>query len=121
MCYGKTPFADLTLFQKLRCIADPRYTIAFPPLRNLDLMRVLQECLQRDPAKRPAIAGPEGLLSSPFLRPYAALSAGRGLAAPLVASRTANVPAAGAAAAAKAAPLLAPTSADGAVYGARRA
>jgi len=30
MCYGKTPFADLIMFQKLQAIVNPAHTIHFP-------------------------------------------------------------------------------------------
>ena len=37
--------------------------------RNPWLLDVMKACLQREPAKRPAIEGPNGLLEHPFLQP----------------------------------------------------
>ena len=67
--YGRLPFGDPSLYQKLSAIPNPAHAIPFPPLRNLDLLAVLKACLSRDPAARPPIAGPGGLLTSAFLRP----------------------------------------------------
>ncbi|KAG4306210.1 hypothetical protein PORY_000198, partial [Pneumocystis oryctolagi] len=82
MVYGKTPFAHLTMFQKIKAIPDPRYPINFPNMafpishngqNQLDgvkvdknLIRVMKSCLERDPSKRKTI--PE-LLQDKFLRP----------------------------------------------------
>ena len=71
MVYGRTPFAELPLIQKLHAIVDPSYSVAFPPLDNADLLDVLKACLSRDPSQRLPIAGPAGLLQHPFLRPRA--------------------------------------------------
>ena len=64
MVCGKTPFAHLSMIQKLHCITDPKHEITFPSLRNKALLDVMKRCLQRDPRKRPSI--PE-LLQHPFL------------------------------------------------------
>jgi serine/threonine protein kinase len=72
MVYGRTPFADLPLIQKLQAIIDPRHKIQFPPIRDVALLSVMQSCLQRDPTLRPSIAGTGGLLEHPFLRPHLA-------------------------------------------------
>ncbi|KAA8495991.1 Serine/threonine-protein kinase mph1 [Porphyridium purpureum] len=64
MVYGKTPFAHLSMIQKLHSITDPSHEIQFPPIRNKALLHVMRQCLQRDPRKRPTI--PE-LLQHPFL------------------------------------------------------
>jgi serine/threonine-protein kinase TTK/MPS1 len=69
MVYGRTPFADLSLIQKLHAICDATYALAFPDCGNAALVEVMQACLQRDPGKRPPLAGHGGLLSHPFLRP----------------------------------------------------
>ncbi|KAJ2376178.1 Dual-specificity kinase, spindle pole body (SPB) duplication and spindle checkpoint function, partial [Coemansia sp. RSA 2603] len=95
MCYGRTPFAQLALFQKLASIPDPNVPILFPQYMagclqvgtdrdpNLDpsprypdgsektlvppdLMRVMKYCLQRDPEKRMTIPD---LLVDMFLCP----------------------------------------------------
>lgn len=75
MAYGRTPFADLSLIQKLHAICDPNYAIAFPDCGNPALVAVMQGCLQRDPAKRPPIIGVSGLLQHEFLRPQIKLAA----------------------------------------------
>lgn len=36
MAYGRTPFADLNLYQKLKCITDESYEIPYPPARAVD-------------------------------------------------------------------------------------
>ncbi|KAJ1720777.1 Dual-specificity kinase, spindle pole body (SPB) duplication and spindle checkpoint function [Coemansia erecta] len=95
MCYGRTPFAQLALFQKLASIPDPNVPILFPQymagclqvgterdpnvdpsprypdgtdkvLVPPDLMRVMKYCLQRDPEKRMTIPD---LLVDMFLCP----------------------------------------------------
>lgn len=71
MLYGKTPFADLMLVQKLQAIVTPTYQIAFPELEAADSPAIdtIKLCLQRDPASRPTIPGQHGLLNHRFLRP----------------------------------------------------
>jgi serine/threonine-protein kinase TTK/MPS1 len=69
MVYGRTPFSELSLIQKLHCITDPTYEISFPPLPNPALLDVLKSCLQRKPELRAPIVGPNGLLQHPFLHP----------------------------------------------------
>ncbi|KAJ2703885.1 Serine/threonine kinase mps1 [Coemansia spiralis] len=95
MCYGHTPFAQLALFKKLASIPDPSFLIPYPRYMAgclqvgtdkdpnadsaprladgtdkipvpLDLLRVMQVCLQRDPAKRMSIPD---LLADPLLCP----------------------------------------------------
>ena len=74
LVYGKTPFADLNLIQKLHCIVDERYQIAFPDeegahVLHPDVRDTIQQCLRRDPTTRPPIAGgPTSLLQHPFLQ-----------------------------------------------------
>uniref|UniRef100_A0A7S2WSW6 Protein kinase domain-containing protein n=1 Tax=Mucochytrium quahogii TaxID=96639 RepID=A0A7S2WSW6_9STRA len=72
MIYGHTPFHELKLIQKIHCISDPNYKIAFPPLEvaNPDLLDVVKSCLQFDPQLRPPIVG--GLLEHAFLNPRGA-------------------------------------------------
>ncbi|KAA0166268.1 hypothetical protein FNF31_01494 [Cafeteria roenbergensis] len=76
MAYGKTPFADLGLIQKIRAITDPTYEIPFPPLSDPQLLSTIKLCLRRDPAKRPAIEGPGGLLAHAYLHPEYAVEQG---------------------------------------------
>jgi serine/threonine protein kinase len=66
MVYGKTPFQDLNLMQKLQSIVSPDYKIPFPAHHNSDVRDTLQRCLTRDPKARPTIAQ---LLTHPFLNP----------------------------------------------------
>ncbi|KAG5519648.1 hypothetical protein PMAC_001803 [Pneumocystis sp. 'macacae'] len=82
MVYGKTPFAHLTMFQKIKAIPDPKHSIDFPIMAfpishsgqnqydgvkvDKNLVRVMKSCLERDPIKRKSI--PE-LLQDRFLRP----------------------------------------------------
>lgn len=66
MVCGRTPFAHLSMIQKLHSITDPSYEIQFPSMRNQYILDDLRSCLQRDPLKRPSI--PE-LLRSRFLCP----------------------------------------------------
>lgn len=71
LVYGKTPFSDLNLIQKLHCIVDDGYRIPFPNQGALhpDVVDTIRNCLRRDPAARPPIAGCEGsLLEHPFLQ-----------------------------------------------------
>jgi serine/threonine-protein kinase TTK/MPS1 len=64
MVYGKTPFAELHLMQKLQAITNPNYHISFPKEgveeAAVDAMR---QCLRRDPQERPPIVGKGGLLN----------------------------------------------------------
>ncbi|BFZ62262.1 Serine/threonine kinase mps1 [Saitoella coloradoensis] len=89
MVYGRTPFAHLTIMQKIQCIPNPTYPVTFPPMAvplpssseqkgeeldikavpvEADLLRVMESCLERDQKKRMTI--PE-LLEDPFLKPGA--------------------------------------------------
>jgi serine/threonine-protein kinase TTK/MPS1 len=69
MAYGKTPFADLPIWQKLQAIIDDKYEITFPALRDPALASLLRACLSRKPEQRPTIDGPSGMLSHAFLLP----------------------------------------------------
>ncbi|EMR11644.1 hypothetical protein PNEG_00083 [Pneumocystis murina B123] len=82
MVYGKTPFAHLTMFQKIKAIPDPKHSINFPTMAfpiahngqsqpdgvrvNKNLIKVMKSCLERDQTKRKTI--PE-LLQDRFLQP----------------------------------------------------
>lgn len=82
MVYGKTPFAHLTMFQKIKAIPDPKHLIDFPIMTfpvsyngqnqsdgvkvDKNLIRVMKSCLERDQTKRKTIPD---LLQDQFLRP----------------------------------------------------
>ncbi|CBK25332.2 uncharacterized protein [Blastocystis hominis] len=66
MVYGKSPFQDIQMPQKLLSIANDEYKIDFPKIDNPWLLDVLKLCLQRNPKKRPTISS---LLQHPFLQP----------------------------------------------------
>jgi hypothetical protein len=73
LVYGRTPFAELNLIQKLHCIVDDGYHIPFPNEGgggvHPDVVDTIKRCLRRDPTQRPPIAGGAGsLLEHPFLR-----------------------------------------------------
>ena len=71
MIYGRTPFADLSLVHKIQAIISDNVAIAYPavPAKYQAAVEVVKLCLQRDPKKRPPIAGEGGLLQHRFLRP----------------------------------------------------
>ena len=69
MVYGKTPFAHLSLVQKLQAITNPKYEIDYPEHPNPALINTIKSCLQRDRNLRPTIDGPSGLLMNEFLNP----------------------------------------------------
>ena len=69
MVYGKTPFAHLSLVQKLQAITNPKYEINYPDHSNPALINTIKSCLQRDRNLRPTIDGPNGLLMNEFLNP----------------------------------------------------
>jgi len=73
MVYRHAPFAHLEPMQRIFQLADPNMAMNFPPEHRLEghsdetkalLVSVLEQCLQRDPRRRPSI--PE-LLQHPFL------------------------------------------------------
>jgi serine/threonine-protein kinase TTK/MPS1 len=85
MVYGRTPFAHLTMIQKIQAIPNPAHRIdfptrAYPPAMankdskdeslartvDGDLLRVMRGCLERDAKQRLTIAE---LLKDSFLRP----------------------------------------------------
>ena len=66
MCYGKPPFYNLSMIQRMQAITDPSYHIPFPPLPNPTLLQAMQACLNRDAKRRPTIPD---LLQCPFLQP----------------------------------------------------
>ncbi|XP_064458091.1 dual specificity protein kinase Ttk-like [Ornithodoros turicata] len=65
LVYGKPPFQDLTSApQKLHAITNSKHPIPFPEIEDHHLLDVLQQCLQRNPKKRPTISE---LLQHPYL------------------------------------------------------
>ena len=68
MVWGRTPFAELSLIQKLHAIVSTDAPVELPPLVDAELGSVIAACLRRDPTARPAIGGADGLLAHPFLR-----------------------------------------------------
>lgn len=63
MCYGKTPFADLNMFQKLQAIVDPKHEILFPSTVDSAAIDAMKLCLKRKPEDRAQIVGKNGLLN----------------------------------------------------------
>ena len=72
MVYGRPPFANLPMVQKLRCIVDDSFEIQYGPTPTHDpsLIEVMKGCLVRDPKRRMTI--PQ-LLSHRFLHPVGSL------------------------------------------------
>lgn len=66
MVYGKPPFAQFSLIQRLHKILDTGYEIEYPPLEDTALSDVIKGCLQRQIKSRYTI---EQLLQHPFLIP----------------------------------------------------
>eukprot|EP00127_Corallochytrium_limacisporum_P000620 Clim_evm19s22 gene=Clim_evmTU19s22 len=72
MVYGKTPFQQFSMVQKLQAITDPKHEIPLPPvpepLRSADteIRDVLRTCLKRKPKERATVAE---LLNHRFLKP----------------------------------------------------
>jgi len=67
IAYGRTPFGELHIIQKLQAITSEDYQIEFPPLADQSMREVLVNCLQRNPKKRPPISEKNGLLRHPYL------------------------------------------------------
>ena len=63
MVYGKTPFADLHMIQKLQAIVNPNHKIRFLDTIDPLAMDAIKQCLQRKPELRPPIVGVGGLLN----------------------------------------------------------
>lgn len=55
LVYGRPPFAQLPIMQKLNAIPDPDHKIKFPAIEDPSLIEVMQSCLNRDPKQRPKI------------------------------------------------------------------
>ena len=71
MVYGKTPFAELGLVQKLQAIVSEEYNIPYPTVDPMydNAIDVIKLCLQRNSKRRPSIMGTNGLLDHLFLHP----------------------------------------------------
>jgi serine/threonine protein kinase len=67
LIYGKPPFAELPMIQKLQAIINPNYIIQFGPVDDPCAIEVLKSCLNRNPKQRMTI--PQ-LLQHQFLRPF---------------------------------------------------
>jgi len=67
MTFGKAPFANFSLIQRLQKIMDTGYQIDFPPSDNPALLASIQGCLDRSIKNRLTI---EALLTHPFLMPH---------------------------------------------------
>jgi hypothetical protein len=63
MCYGKTPFADLNMYQKLHAIVSPSHTISFPNTTDEAAVDAMKLCLRWKPEERASITGENGLLT----------------------------------------------------------
>ena len=91
MVYGRTPFAHLSLVQKLHAITSAGHSVHFPAIPYPALMQVLQACLARDPEARPSI---EELLAHEFLRPAKSAAAAAAAAAAATGASSSSMPAA---------------------------
>lgn len=67
MTFGKAPFANFSLIQRLQKIMDHGYQIDFPALDNPALLDSIKGCLERSIKQRLTI---ESLLTHPFLMPH---------------------------------------------------
>ena len=63
MIYGKTPFADLHMIQKIQAIINPNYKISFPPNADDVAIDCMKQCLRYKADERPPIVGRHGLLN----------------------------------------------------------
>ena len=63
MVYGRTPFAELHMIQKLQAIINPEHKIIYPEISEKSAVDAIKLCLQRDASKRPPIVGRKGLLN----------------------------------------------------------
>ena len=103
MEYGRTPFADLGLVQKISCIVDENYPIPIPKRMakaseyeeeddhiHTDIINsIILSCLERNPSLRPPIAGDKGkknrnsLLEHQFVKAQYTSSVGVNLPPPV--------------------------------------
>jgi len=63
MCYGRTPFAELHIIQKLQAIVNPNHKIKYPDTIDEAAIDAIQLCLRRTPESRAPIIGKNGLLN----------------------------------------------------------
>lgn len=63
MVYGRTPFAELHMIQKLQAIVNPKHVIDFPDTVDEAAIDAMKLCLHRDADSRPPIVGKNGLLN----------------------------------------------------------
>jgi hypothetical protein len=63
MIYGKTPFAELHLIQKIQAIINPNHQISFPATVEDAAIDCMKQCLRRQAEERPPIVGTNGLLN----------------------------------------------------------
>ena len=63
MCYGRTPFAELRMIQKLQAIVDPKHEISFPTTVDEAAIDAIRLCLRRRSEDRAPIVGENGLLN----------------------------------------------------------
>lgn len=64
MIYGKTPFAELHMIQKLQAIVNPNHEVKYPSVVNKAAIDAVKVCLRRDPQERAPIVGTNGLLNA---------------------------------------------------------
>ena len=64
MVYGRTPFAELHMIQKLQAIINPNHKIDFPSdVEDEGAVDAMKLCLRRVADDRPPIIGENGLLN----------------------------------------------------------
>ena len=63
MCYGRTPFAELRVIQKLQAIVNPNHEISFPDTVDEAAVDAIKLCLRRKAEDRAPIVGKNGLLN----------------------------------------------------------
>ena len=63
MCYGRTPFAELRVIQKLQAIVNPNHEISFPDTVDEAAVDAIKLCLRRKAEDRAPIVGENGLLN----------------------------------------------------------
>lgn len=63
MCYGRTPFAELRVIQKLQAIVNPNHEISFPDTVDEAAVDAIKLCVRRKAEDRAPIVGDNGLLN----------------------------------------------------------
>ena len=63
MCYGRTPFAELRVIQKLQAIVNPNHEISFPDTVDEAAVDAIKLCIRRKAEDRAPIVGENGLLN----------------------------------------------------------